>query len=205
VQTREINGLWREERLIGDKLEAFEAITPKDSPHAMLLRDAVAAGDVRAASALPRFEKWDLPIEEFLPKLGNELCSTNGAIHMEALHTIKRLNVREEVLVPYLGKAVTDPDPRFRAELLKELRSMGAAGIDAVPAVLLALDDPYSYVRVEAVRTLRVLRPDAHEDSDIVVKLKSKLTDPNEHVVETVRAAMESFGGSEGGAENARE
>lgn len=164
---------------------------PKGSPHGRLFRDAVAVGDVRAARALPSFEKWDLPILEFLPTLGEELYSTNGAIHTEALHTIKRLKVHEQVLVPYFGRAMTDPDPRFRAELLKELRSMGTAAAEAVPAVLLALDDAYSYVRVEAVKTLLGVQPEAQKDPEVVAKLRLMLSDPNEHVVEMVQSVLE--------------
>jgi hypothetical protein len=171
-------------------LRAFEAITPKDSPHGKLLRDAVAAGNIRAARALSSFRKWELAIEEFLPKLGEELCSTNGAVHMEALETIKRLKVREQVLVPYLGRAITNPDPRFRAQLLKELRSVGAEAADSVPAVLVALDDPYSYVRAEAVKTLQAVQPDLQKDAEIMAKLQSKLSDPSEHVVETVQVVL---------------
>lgn len=173
-------------------LRAFAAITPKNSPESKLIREAVAAGEVRAADALRFFKKWDLSIDEFFPQLGQELCSTNGMIHEGALATIKHLKVQEQVLLPRFAAAMKNPDPRARGQLLKELRVLGKAGRSAVPAVLASLDDEYSYVRAEGVRTLQEIEADLHANAEAVTKLKSMLSDPSEHVVETVRAALEN-------------
>jgi hypothetical protein len=171
-------------------LQAFVAITPVDSPHATLLRDAVAGGTIRAAIALPHFAKWRLPLEPFLSSLGEELCSTNGAIHGEAMSTVKRIHLHQQVLLPYFPKAINDPDPRFRADLLKELRILRTNATPATRQVLLTLDDSYSYVRVEAIKTLHAIHPKLADQPEVLAKLKSKLTDPNEHVRETAHAAL---------------
>lgn len=173
-------------------LQAFVAITPPHSPHARLLRDAVAAGNLRAATALPHFPKWRLPIEPFFATLGEELCSTNGVIHGEAISTIKRLNLHRDVLLPYFARAIQDPDPRFRAALLKELRVLGDDATRAAPQVLSAVDDTYSYVRVEAIKTLHAAYHNLFDHPEAVAKLKLKLTDSNEHVRESAVSALSS-------------
>ena len=177
-------------------LRAFAAITPKGSPDSKLLREALAAGEVRASDALRFFEKWDLPMEEFFPHLGRELCSTNGMIHNDALATIKYLKLHHQVLMPSFATAMSDPDPRVRAQWLQALRTLGNAGSRAIPAVLASLDDEFSYVRVEAVQTLHALEPDLHARPEAMTKLKSMLSDPSEHVVETDREALKNPGPS---------
>jgi hypothetical protein len=176
--------------ILASGLMAFVAITPSNSPHATLLRDALSAGNLRAASALPHFPKWSIPIEPFLPTLGEELCSTNSATHAEAMFALKRLKLHQQVLLPYFSKAITDPDPRFRAELLKELRTLGPTAADATPHVLAALDDTYSYVRAEAIQTLHAIHPSLRSNSELFPILKSKLDDPVEYVRDTAQKAL---------------
>jgi hypothetical protein len=173
-------------------LGAFVAVTPSNSPHATLLREALATEKIRAAHALPHFHKWNFSIEPFLPRLGEELCSTNSNIHSDAFMTIKRLNLQSEVILPYFARAITDPDRRYRAQLLKELRAIGPPAAETIPHILQYLDDDYSFVRVEAIKTLQALQPDLHRDPELLAKIKSKLSDPVPHVAETAQATLQS-------------